>query len=117
MTARPRSHALFAAAQRRIPGGVNSPVRAFRGVGGEPFFVERAEGSRLHDVDGHEYIDYVGTWGPAILGHAPRIVLEMGAVLWHGYSNFEQSAEAAALNIGGTKELGLQIYTRYIYGF
>ncbi len=60
----------------RIPGGVNSPVRAFRGVGGEPFFVERAEGARIWDVDGREYIDYVGTWGPAILGHAPRIVVD-----------------------------------------
>ena len=76
MSARPRSQELFAAARVRIPGGVNSPVRAFRGVGGEPFFVERAEGSHLRDVDGHEYIDYVGTWGPAILGHAPRIVID-----------------------------------------
>ena len=55
---------------------MNSPVRAFRGVGGEPFFVERAEGSRIWDVDGNEYIDYVGTWGPAILGHAPRVVVD-----------------------------------------
>ena len=76
MIARPRSQELFAAARVRIPGGVNSPVRAFRGVGGEPFFVERAEGSQLHDVDGHAYIDYVGTWGPAILSHAPRIVID-----------------------------------------
>ncbi len=67
---------LFAAAQKRIPGGVNSPVRAFRGLDREPFFVERAEGARLWDVDGHEYIDYVGTWGPAILGHAPKVVVE-----------------------------------------
>jgi glutamate-1-semialdehyde 2,1-aminomutase len=76
MPARPRSQELFAAAQRRIPGGVNSPVRAFRGVGGEPFFVDRAEGARIRDVDGNEYIDYVGTWGPAILGHAPRVVVD-----------------------------------------
>ncbi len=66
----------FAAAKRVIPGGVNSPVRAFRGVGGEPFFVERALGSHIWDVDGNELIDYVGTWGPAILGHAPRVVLD-----------------------------------------
>ena len=66
----------FAIARRLIPGGVNSPVRAFRGVGGEPFFVERALGSRLWDIDGREYIDYVGTWGPAILGHAPQVVLD-----------------------------------------
>jgi glutamate-1-semialdehyde 2,1-aminomutase len=71
-----RSSQLFAAAERRIPGGVNSPVRAFRHVGGEPFFVERAAGSRIWDVDGNEYIDYVGSWGPAILGHAPEVVLD-----------------------------------------
>src|SRR5436305_13198903 len=71
-----RSSKLFAAAQKRIPGGVNSPVRAFRNVGGEPFFVERAAGSRIWDVDGKEYIDYVGSWGPAILGHAPKVVVD-----------------------------------------
>lgn len=71
-----RSQTLFAEALRYIPGGVNSPVRAFRGVGGEPFFVERAAGAHIWDVDGQEYIDYVGTWGPAILGHAPRVVRE-----------------------------------------
>ena len=76
MPARPRSHELFAAARARIPGGVNSPVRAFRGVGGEPFFVDHAAGARIRDVDGNEYIDYVGTWGPAILGHAPAVVVE-----------------------------------------
>ena len=66
---------LFARAQKRIPGGVNSPVRAFRGLGGEPFFVERAEGSRIWTVDARELIEYVGSWGPAILGHAhPKIV-------------------------------------------
>jgi glutamate-1-semialdehyde 2,1-aminomutase len=70
-----RSHELFRAAQERIPGGVNSPVRAFRGVGGEPFFVERAKGSRIWTVDGVELIDYVGSWGPAILGHASPIVV------------------------------------------
>jgi glutamate-1-semialdehyde 2,1-aminomutase len=67
---------LFAEAKRYIPGGVNSPVRAFRNVGGEPFFVSRAQGSRIWDVEGREYIDYVGTWGPAILGHAPEVVVE-----------------------------------------
>ena len=67
---------LFARARRRIPGGVNSPVRAFRGLGREPFFVERAQGANLWDVDGKEYIDYVGTWGPAILGHAPAVVVD-----------------------------------------
>jgi glutamate-1-semialdehyde 2,1-aminomutase len=71
-----RSSELFAAALQRIPGGVNSPVRAFRGLGLDPFFVDRAEGSRIWDVDGNEYIDYVGTWGPAILGHAPAVVID-----------------------------------------
>jgi glutamate-1-semialdehyde 2,1-aminomutase len=71
-----RSSDLFARAQVRIPSGVNSPVRAFRNVGGEPLFVERASGARLWDVDGKEYIDYVGSWGPAILGHAPKVVVD-----------------------------------------
>ena len=67
---------LFKAASRVIPGGVNSPVRAFRGVGGEPFFVASAEGARLTDVDGRSYLDFVGSWGPLILGHAARPVVE-----------------------------------------
>ncbi len=71
-----RSSQLFATAQERIPGGVNSPVRAFRNVGGEPFFVERATGPTIWDIDGNEYIDYVGSWGPAILGHAPKVVVD-----------------------------------------
>jgi glutamate-1-semialdehyde 2,1-aminomutase len=71
-----RSSQLFAAARKRIPGGVNSPVRALRNVGGEPFFVERAFGSRIFDVDGEQYIDYVGSWGSAILGHAPKVVVD-----------------------------------------
>ncbi|MGB9275445.1 MAG: glutamate-1-semialdehyde 2,1-aminomutase [Terrimicrobiaceae bacterium] len=69
------SHDLYQNATRVIPGGVNSPVRAFRGVGGEPFFVDRAEGSRIFTVEGRELIDYVGTWGPAILGHAQDAVI------------------------------------------
>jgi glutamate-1-semialdehyde 2,1-aminomutase len=76
MSDRSLSHKLFTAAKEVIPGGVNSPVRAFRNVEGEPFFVSRARGSRIWDVDGNELIDYVGTWGPAILGHAPAVVLE-----------------------------------------
>jgi len=67
---------LHKAALRVIPGGVNSPVRAFRSVGGEPFFVARAEGARIRDVDGRTYIDLLGSWGPLILGHAPRQVVE-----------------------------------------
>ncbi|HET7232908.1 MAG TPA: glutamate-1-semialdehyde 2,1-aminomutase [Longimicrobium sp.] len=72
---RPRSSELFRRAQAVTPGGVNSPVRAFRAVGGEPFFVARAEGSRIWDVDGNAYIDYVLSWGPMILGHAHPAVL------------------------------------------
>jgi len=71
-----RSSQLFGAAKEKIPSGVNSPVRAFRNVGGEPFFVERAAGARIWDVDENEYIDYVGSWGPAILGHAPKVVVD-----------------------------------------
>lgn len=71
---RSESARAFETAKKFIPGGVNSPVRAFRAVGGEPFFVSHARGARIRDIDGNEYIDYVGTWGPAILGHAPEVV-------------------------------------------
>jgi glutamate-1-semialdehyde 2,1-aminomutase len=70
-----RSQELFAEALRYIPGGVNSPVRAFRAVGGTPFFAQKALGSRVEDVDGNSYIDYVCTWGPSILGHAHSEVI------------------------------------------
>jgi glutamate-1-semialdehyde 2,1-aminomutase len=70
------SSQLFHAAQQRIPGGVNSPVRAFRHVGADPFFVEHGQGAKIWDIDGNEYIDYVGSWGPAILGHAPKVILD-----------------------------------------
>lgn len=76
MVNRDLSHKLFDAAKKVIPGGVNSPVRAFRNVDGDPFFVKRARGSHIWDVDGNELIDYVGTWGPAILGHAPSVVID-----------------------------------------
>ena len=70
-----KSHRLFKKAQELIPGGVNSPVRAFKAVGGNPLFIQRAKGSKIYDVDGNEYIDYVLSWGPLILGHAhPDIV-------------------------------------------
>ncbi|MBI4401071.1 MAG: glutamate-1-semialdehyde 2,1-aminomutase [Nitrospirae bacterium] len=71
-----RSKQLFAEALRYIPGGVNSPVRAFRSVGGQPLFIKRAKGSRLYDVDGNSFIDYVLSWGPMILGHAPAPVIK-----------------------------------------
>jgi glutamate-1-semialdehyde 2,1-aminomutase len=67
---------LLSAAEKRIPGGVNSPVRAFRNVRGKPFFTDRAEGAFIWDVDGNRYQDFVGTWGPAILGHAPAVVID-----------------------------------------
>ena len=70
------SSSLFAHAKNIIPGGVNSPVRAFRNVDGDPFFVKRAKGCRILDVDDRWLIDYVGTWGPAILGHAPDVLIE-----------------------------------------
>ncbi len=70
------SSELFARALARIPGGVNSPVRAFRGMGREPFFVDHAAGACIWDVEGKEFVDYVGTWGPAILGHAPKVVID-----------------------------------------
>ena len=76
MISRAKSEALFAESLQHIPGGVNSPVRAFRAVGGQPFFVQSARGARVTTVDGDELIDYVGTWGPAILGHAPKVVLD-----------------------------------------
>ena len=84
---RAESEKLFAEALKYIPGGVNSPVRAFRAVGGHPFFVNKASGSHLWDVDGNELIDYVLTWGPAILGHAhPKIIAAVKAAAEHGTS-------------------------------
>ncbi|HOO91518.1 MAG TPA: glutamate-1-semialdehyde 2,1-aminomutase, partial [Syntrophales bacterium] len=70
------SWSLFQEAQRYMPGGVNSPVRAFRSVGYDPLFIDRASGSKIYDVDGREYIDYIGSWGPMILGHAYPMVVD-----------------------------------------
>src|SRR5271166_3290157 len=87
MISRIKSEHLFAEALKYIPGGVNSPVRAFRAVGGQPFFVNRASGAHIWDVDGNEMIDFVGTWGPAILGHAhPKIIAAVKAAAEHGTS-------------------------------
>jgi glutamate-1-semialdehyde 2,1-aminomutase len=84
---RAESEKLFAEALKYIPGGVNSPVRAFRAVGGNPFFINRAAGCKIWDVDGNELIDYVGTWGPAILGHAhPKIISAIKSAADHGSS-------------------------------
>jgi glutamate-1-semialdehyde 2,1-aminomutase len=82
-----RSQELFAEALRYIPGGVNSPVRAFRAVGGNPFFAQKAYGSRVEDVDGNVYLDYVCTWGPSILGHAhPEVIAAVKAAADRGTS-------------------------------
>src|SRR6185436_11159641 len=70
-----KSAKLFRDAQTVIPGGVNSPVRAFRSVGGQPLFIQRAKGARLYDADGNSLIDYVLSWGPMILGHAPASIV------------------------------------------
>src|ERR1700692_1991737 len=82
-----RSQELFAEALRYIPGGVNSPVRAFRAVGGTPFFAQKAHGARVEDVDGNVYLDYVCTWGPSILGHAhPEVIAAVKAAADRGTS-------------------------------
>src|SRR3954464_14910693 len=82
-----KSEDLFSRAVELIPGGVNSPVRAFRGVGGTPRFIRSAHGAQITDVDGRTYIDYVGSWGPMILGHADREVIEaLSAALSRGTS-------------------------------
>ena len=87
MVSRKKSEELFGEALKYIPGGVNSPVRAFRAVGGQPFFVNKAKGAHVWDVDGNEYVDYVGTWGPAILGHAhPKIIKAVKDAADHGTS-------------------------------
>src|SRR5690349_16609620 len=87
MISRKKSEQLFAEALKYIPGGVNSPVRAFRAVGGEPLFADRAKGAHVWDVDGNEYVDYVGTWGPAILGHAhPKVIKAVQAAAEAGTS-------------------------------
>ncbi|GMV49812.1 MAG: glutamate-1-semialdehyde-2,1-aminomutase [Nitrospira sp. OLB3] len=95
-----RSEQLFAEAQQIIPGGVNSPVRAFRSVEGQPRFIARAKGSRLYDVDENSYIDYVLSWGPMILGHAPASVTK--AI---------QQAAANGTSYGAPTELEIQLAT------
>lgn len=83
----PHSIELFSEAQRLLPGGVNSPVRAFRAVGGQPLFIKKGEGAYMHDVDGNRYIDYVLSWGPLILGHAhPKVVAALQEAVLNGSS-------------------------------
>src|SRR5688572_13426975 len=82
-----RSEELLLRAQKSIPGGVNSPVRAYRSVGGTPPFIARGEGSHIYDADGNEYIDYVSSWGPLLLGHChPEIIEAVRATLEIGTS-------------------------------
>ncbi|MGK2888885.1 MAG: glutamate-1-semialdehyde 2,1-aminomutase [Candidatus Malihini olakiniferum] len=93
-----KSESLYAAAQQLIPGGVNSPVRAFNEVGGVPLFIERAEGAYLHDVDGKVYLDYVGSWGPMVLGHNHPVIRQ--AVI---------SAAERGLSFGAPTEMEVHI--------
>ncbi len=84
---RPKSEAAFARAKALIPGGVNSPARAFGGVGGTPLFIDKAVGPHLYDLDGHKYLDFIGSWGPMILGHChPKVVAATTAALHRGTS-------------------------------
>ena len=96
-----RSEALFARAQARIPGGVNSPVRAFKGVGGVPRFIARGDGSRIFDADGNSYIDYVCSWGPLLLGHRPPQLIDAVREALDGGTSFgaptEREVELAEL--------------------
>ena len=82
-----RNEALFARARKHIPGGVNSPVRAFRSVGGTPLFFQKGAGAKVQDADGKWYVDYVGSWGPMILGHAhPEVIAAVQAAVVDGLS-------------------------------
>src|SRR3954469_20194067 len=84
---RDRSQSLFKRALELMPGGVNSPARAFGGVGGEPIFIARGAGAYLFDIDGNRYIDYIGSWGPMILGHGhPQVTAVLQAAIEKGTS-------------------------------
>ena len=115
MISRTKSERSLPRRLKYIPGGVNSPVRAFRAVGGQPFFVNKAKGARVWDVDGNEYVDYVGTWGPAILGHAhPRIIEAVQAAAEHGTSfgipnPFEVHDGEADLRLGAERAEGADV--------
>src|SRR5262249_957653 len=102
-TPRPRSQAAFERAGRLIPAGVNSPARALGVVGGRPVFIARGDGPYLYDIDGQRYLDYVGSWGPLILGHAhPRVVAAVADALRDGASfgaPTERESELAELII------------------
>ena len=91
-----QSRKLQRRAEQMIPGGVNSPVRAFRAVGGDPPFIVRGQGSHIWDADGNEYIDYVGSWGPLILGHARSHVIEAVIAATRNGTSFGASTPAEA---------------------
>jgi len=91
-----QSRRLQRRAEQMIPGGVNSPVRAFRAVGGDPPFIVRGQGSHIWDADGNDYIDYVGSWGPLILGHAPPTVVEAVILAARNGTSFGASTPAEA---------------------
>jgi glutamate-1-semialdehyde 2,1-aminomutase len=102
----PKSSELFARAERVIPGGVNSPVRAFRGVGGTPLFITSAKGAIVYDADGRGYVDYVGSWGPMILGHAhPDIIAAV------------QDAATRGTSYGAPTELEVELAEEVISAF
>ncbi|MEJ5263201.1 MAG: glutamate-1-semialdehyde 2,1-aminomutase [Ignavibacterium sp.] len=88
-----KSKQLFEKAKRFIPGGVNSPVRAFKSVGGDPIFIERGEGSKFYDVDGNEYIDYIGSWGPHLFGHNPPFIKQALAQAFEKGTSFGAPTE------------------------
>jgi len=94
---RSRSGALFERARQLIPGGVNSPVRAFRGVGGTPVFMERGRGAYVYDVDGNEYVDYLGSWGPLLTGHADPEILDAITEAAQGGTSFGMPTEREVL--------------------
>ena len=108
---RSRSWDAFERARRLIPGGVNSPARAFGAVGGQPIFIARGDGPYLFDIDGNRYVDYIGSWGPLILGHShPRVVAAVTEAL-HGGASFgaptERESELAQLIIDAMSSIAM----------
>ena len=99
-----QSSQLFEQAKKVIPGGVNSPVRAFNGVGGSPLFIDKADGAYIYDVDAKAYIDYVGSWGPMVLGHNdPRIKQAVLAAVENGLSFGAPTAIEVEMAVGAPK--------------
>ena len=111
----PASAALFARASAVLPGGVNSPVRAFRAVGGTPRFIARAQGPYLYDLDGHELVDLICSWGPMLLGHAhPEVIGAVTAAAQHGTSYGAPTTaevELAAAIVERARDAGLLVLT------